>query len=125
MGYDLDRAAAHPGEAFHLVLYWRSLKGVEQDYSVFTQVIGEGNRIWAQEDAWPQEGNAPTSTWRPGQIIEDRYELIIKDDAPAGVYDLQVGMYLSATGKRLKLLGEGGHVQDDRIVLGKVRIIAR
>lgn len=123
IGYALDRTAARPGEAFHLTLYWRALARMTHDYSVFTQVLGENQQIWAQKDAWPQGGNAPTSTWQPGQVIEDRYELVVRQDAPAGVYDLQVGMYLGATGERLNLLGEGGHVQDDRILLGKVRIV--
>jgi len=123
IGYALDRTAAAPGEAFHLTLYWRALARMPHDYSIFTQVLGENQQIWAQKDAWPQDGNAPTSTWQPGQVIEDRYELVVRQDAPAGAYDLQVGAYLGATGERLNLLGEGGHVQDDRILLGKVRIV--
>jgi len=47
----------------------------------------------------------------------------VADDAPSGVYDVEVGMY-DAQATRLNLLGEGGHVQDTRILLGKVRILA-
>jgi len=39
------------------------------------------------------------------------------------VYDLQVGMY-DAQGQRLSLLGPGGFVRDNRILLGRVRILA-
>jgi hypothetical protein len=123
VGYDLDRTAAHPGETFHLKLYWKGLSRMADNYSVFTQVLGDGDAIWAQEDGWPRRGDAPTSTWAVGQIVEDSYALVVRDEAPAGVYDLQVGVYLPETGQRLPVLGEGGHVQDDRILLGKVRVV--
>ncbi len=124
VGYELDRTAARPGEAFHLTLYWRALQDIDTNYAVFTQVVGESDAIWAQKDAWPLDGNAPTATWRKGQLIRDPYELVVKADAPAGAWDLQVGMY-AAEGEavRLNLLGEGGHAQDNRILLGKVRIV--
>jgi len=123
VGYDLDRTAAVPGESFHLTLYWRALHDLDTDYSVFTHVLGEQDRIWAQMDSWPQRGQAPTSTWREGQLIPDLYELEVVANAPAGVYDLEIGMY-TADGKRLSILGEGGRAQGTRILLGKVRILA-
>jgi hypothetical protein len=123
VGYDLDRTAAAPGESFHLTLYWRALHDLDTNYSVFTHVLGEQDRIWAQMDSWPQRGQAPTSTWREGQLIPDPYELEVVANAPAGVYDLEIGMY-TADGKRLSILGEGGRAQGTRILLGKVRILA-
>jgi hypothetical protein len=124
VGYELDRTAARPDETFRLVLYWRALRDGDTNYSVFTQVLGDQHRIWAQKDSWPLGGDAPTATWRKGQSIEDPYELRVASDAPPGVYDLQAGMY-NQNGVRLNLLGQGGHVQDTRILLGKVRILPR
>jgi len=121
VGYELDRTAARPGESFHLTLYWRALRDGDTNYSVFTQVLGEGDRIWSQKDAWPQGGNSPTATWRKGDLIRDPYELVVVDDAPMGVYDLQVGMY-DVDGTRLRVWDEDGRRQDTRILLGKVRI---
>jgi len=123
IGYALDRTAAAPGESFHLTLYWEALRDLDTNYSVFTHVLGEEHRLWAQDDGWPLDGDAPTATWRKGQRIVDPYELTVAPDAPPGVYDLEVGMY-DASGARLNLLGPGGHVQDNRILLGQVRIAA-
>ena len=122
VGHDLDRTAAAPGEAFRLTLYWRALRDVGVNYSVFTHVLGEGDRIWAQMDGWPRQGESPTATWSEDQIVEDSYELVVHDDAPPGAYLLEVGMY-AADGKRLGVLGEGGQVQDTRILLGRVRVL--
>ena len=123
IGYRLDRTAAAPREILHLTLYWQALRNPDTNYTVFTHVLGEQQRIWAQKDSQPQGGQAPTSSWRKGQLVEDSYDLAISADAPAGVYDLEIGMY--AGNKRLSLLGKGGHVQDNRILLGKVRVLPR
>ena len=123
IGYDLDRTAARPGESFHLTLYWRALREGDTNYSVFTHVLGEQDRIWAQMDGWPQEGDSPTSTWHKGQVVQDPYQLLVAVDAPPGAYDIEVGMY-DASGRRLRVLGEGGYVQGTRIILSKVRILS-
>jgi 4-amino-4-deoxy-L-arabinose transferase-like glycosyltransferase len=123
IGYELDRTSAAPGEAFNLTLYWKALRDLDTNYSVFTHVLGEQQSIWAQMDSWPLRGDAPTATWKKGQVIRDPYELVVRPDAPAGTFELEVGMYGAQDGKRLPLLGEGGHVQDVRILLGQVRIL--
>ncbi len=122
VGYELEPTVAAPGEVLYLKLYWRALRDLDTNYSVFTHVLGEQDRIWAQMDGWPQRGQAPTSTWRKDQLVIDPYELKVAADAPAGVYDLEVGMY-TADGRRLSVLGEGGRAQGTRVLLGKVRIV--
>ncbi len=122
IGYDMDRRTASPGETIHLTLYWQALSKMEENYTVFTHVLGEENRIWAQKDSWPQGGDAPTSTWEPGQTIADEYELVIYADTPPDVYDVEIGFYLAETGDRLRIVGEGGRLLDDRVLLSKVRV---
>jgi hypothetical protein len=122
VGYNMDRRTASPGETIHLTLYWQALAKMEENYSVFTHVLGEENRIWAQHDSWPQDGDAPTSTWEPGQVIADEYELTINPDTPPDVYDVEIGLYLAETGDRLRIVGEGGRLLDDRVLLSKVRV---
>jgi hypothetical protein len=124
MGYDLDRRTARPGEAIQLTLYWRALAEMEEDYTVFTHVLGEEDRLWAQMDSQPQKGAAPTSSWQVGQVIEDHYDLAIKPDTPPDVYDIEVGLYLAATGRRLGVLDEGGRLWDNRVLLSKVRVVS-
>jgi hypothetical protein len=122
IGYDMDRRMASPGEIIHLTLYWQALVKMEEDYTVFTHVLGEENRIWAQKDSWPKNGDAPTSTWEPGRTIADEYELVIYPDTPPDVYDVEIGFYLAETGERLRIVGQGGRLLDDRVLLSKVRV---
>jgi hypothetical protein len=122
IGYDMNRRTASPGETIHLTLYWKALAKMKENYTVFTHVLGEENRIWAQKDSWPKGGDAPTSTWEPGQMIVDEYELVIYPDTPLGVYDVEIGLYLAATGERLRIVGQGGRLLDDRVLLSKIRV---
>ena len=122
VGYDMAQRTAAPGETIHLTLYWQALADMEENYSVFTHVLGEENRIWAQKDNWPQGGDAPTSTWKPGQTTVDEYELVINPDTPPDVYEVEIGLYLAATGDRLRIVGQGGRLLDDRVLLSKVRV---
>lgn len=124
-GYDLDRRVAAPGETLHLTLYWRGLRRMTVNYSVFAHVRGEGESLWAQMDSWPQRGAAPTSLWVPGSgVIEDRYDLTLKPDTPPDVYSVEVGLYDSATGERLQIITPGGRWADNFVTLSPVRVAA-
>ncbi len=122
IGYDLDRRAASPGETIHLTLYWRGLAEMQEDYVIFVHLLREKDQIWARVDSQPLDGAAPTSTWQPGHIIEDRYELITSPDTPPGAYEIEVGLYLPQAGKRLGILGPDGRLMGDRVLLSKVRV---
>ncbi|MBC8448786.1 MAG: hypothetical protein H8D78_13645 [Chloroflexi bacterium] len=117
IGFYLDRRVVHPGETLHLTLYWQFLSPMEEDYTVFTHLLQPPDHIWAQEDAQPQDGQAPTSTWQPGQIIEDHYRLTLPAETPPGVYEIEIGWYLPATGDRLKVGFSG-----QEVLLGKIRV---
>ncbi len=123
VGYDLDRTALPAGGTLHLTLFWRALAPMSQNYTVFAHVLGAKDSIWAQKDSWPLDGQAPTSTWAVGKVITDSYALQVRPDTPPGVYDVEVGLYLRETMERLAVLGAGGHVEDNRILLNRVRVL--
>ena len=55
--------------------------------------------------------------------MEDHYELVLDPETPIGVYELEIGWYLAETGRRLRVLGKGGFVQGDRVLLSRVRVV--
>lgn len=117
IGYKVDEAELGPGENIRLTLYWQAEEEMSTDYTVFTHLIDEEGNIWGQMDRQPVEGDYPTSFWDIGEIIEDEYTLAINEDAPAGQYLLEVGMYELATEQRLPVLNADGEAKDDRILL--------
>lgn len=133
-GFDLQRPVqggvveASPGESLTLDLYWEATQPVEQNYTVFTHLLGAstnpktGSRVWAQHDGPPGDGRYATQTWVPGQLVPDRHQLTIDPEAPPGEYELEIGMYLAATGERLRLRNADGTPGDDRVVVARVRL---
>ncbi len=134
-GFDLHRpiregvAEARPGEELVLDLFWEATEAVGQDYTVFTQLVGSahnpdtGGPVWGQHDGPPVGGSYPTGRWKPGQTIVDRHVLKIDPDAPAGEYELHVGMYLLATLERLPVQRADGSTGGDHIVPARLRVI--
>jgi hypothetical protein len=74
--------------------------------------------VWAQKDEQPQDGNAPTSTWRRGQQIEDRFVIDLPAEMPPGLYTVEIGLYDPDSGERLKV-----NLSDAGVVLGQVRVV--
>jgi|GEM_PF-362658 len=122
LGYDMDAGAVTPGERLHLTLYWRAKRTMDEDYTVFTHLLDESSKIWAQQDNQPLGGWYPTSVWEEGEVVRDEYDLLVYDDAPPGRYQLEVGMYLLSTMERLAVLHQEGQVQGNRVLLGEVTV---
>jgi hypothetical protein len=122
LGYDLGTTVVKPGDTLRLTLYWQARREIDGWYKVFTHLLDDQARIWAQKDSVPVEGTRPTTGWMKSEVIVDEYELVVKLDAPGGDYILEVGMYEEGTGQRLYVLDEDGRVAGDRILLEKVRI---
>lgn len=123
-GYEMDHRALRPGETLHLTLYWRARRPIGNNYAVFTHVRGEGETLWAGQDAWPQQGNAPTALWAVGQIITDTYDLTLKPDTPPGQYNVEVGLYGAESMQRLRLFNTEEYPTDaDFVFLSQIRVV--
>ncbi len=123
LGFDLHPHAPRRGETLELTLYWQALEGMEADYTVFTHLIGPynpatGGPLWGGDDSQPLRGSYPTTRWEEGEIVIDRYRILLPPQAPLGGYEIEAGMYLLSTMERLPVLGPGG--EGNRILLGRI-----
>jgi hypothetical protein len=122
MGYNFDRRTVAPGDTLRLTLYWEALVSMEESYTVFVHVLGKEMQMWAIGDGVPVNKLSPTFTWQPGRIVQDPRDLTLDPNTPPGVYDVEVGLYLSQTGGRLRLLADDGFPLDTRVFLSKIRV---
>jgi len=113
-----------PNTALRLTLYWHVLAPMEISYTVFTHLLDADGQLWAQKDNPPARGSYPTTDWRVGETIVDKYDIIIPPNAPAGRYELEVGLYDATTGQRLPLLDKTGQKQNERVLLSD-RIVVK
>ncbi len=128
VGYDLDRAEIAPGQTVQLTLHWQTTAPLTKRYTVFAHIIGGMNPatqspVWAQLDNEPVGGSRPTSTWGVGEMLDDRYGLLLPSNTPPGDYQIEIGMYDPATFARLPVRDDtGARVADDRVLLGTVHV---
>jgi len=75
-----------------LTLYWEALQPLEKDYQVFVHAYDSALNLLAQADHSPVNGLRPTSSWLPGEQVEDRVAFRLPEEEFAG-FALAVGMY--------------------------------
>lgn len=121
-GYDLSASDAKPGGKAVLTLYWKDVARFDRSYKVFTHVIDDSNTFAGQKDAIPVGDTRPTTTWRRGEVLIDRYEIPISPGAKPGSYNLKVGMYAQDGGQRLSITSADGSSPSDSITLTKIEV---
>ena len=80
-------------------LRWRALNTTWISYKIFAHVLDSQGRLVTQRDNIPQNGFAPTDTWKRDQIIEDRFAMPQK--LSSGTYIIKVGLYDPLTNQRV------------------------
>ncbi|MEW5987543.1 MAG: 6-pyruvoyl-tetrahydropterin synthase-related protein [Chloroflexota bacterium] len=100
-GYTLSAPAAQPGQSVNLDLLWQAAAETETNYRVFVHLRDANGLTITQADGEPVHWTRPTGGWLPGEYILDSYTLTIPSELAAGVYDLFVGLYNPADGRRL------------------------
>ncbi|MCS7038380.1 MAG: hypothetical protein RMN24_03035, partial [Anaerolineae bacterium] len=99
------------GSRIAITAAWLALTKPDFDYSLFIHVLdAEGNRV-AQLDTQPQAGARPMTTWEPGEVIPDRYELTVPAEAKEPLR-LVLGLYHWQTLTRLPARLRTGAVTD-------------
>ena len=121
VGYEIDRRVLSPGQTLNLTLYWRGLHKLKNNYTIFTHLRGDGNRVWAQHDSWPVTGSSPTTTWVPGEVVLDLHPIVTTAEVPPGTYELHIGIYESG-GQRLQIITDNGQWTDNYLSLGLIRV---
>jgi hypothetical protein len=105
-----DWQAVHAEQELSVTLSWKTLVEMDRDYTAYVHVLSEDGSLVAQLDR-PPDGY-PTSDWKPGEIVEDRYTIRLPGDTQPGTYLIQSGFYYLPTQERL----------GEPIVIGQVEV---
>jgi 4-amino-4-deoxy-L-arabinose transferase-like glycosyltransferase len=117
LAVDLPETDLVPGGRLPVNLTWQALAPLDEHYTVFVQVVDAHDHIVGQVDAWPLHGTYPTGQWRPGEIIDDPYQVQLSEQLPPGPYRLLVGWYLLGSLRRLPLVDADGVSLDDKVIV--------
>lgn len=108
-GYGMTTSRLGPGDVLGLVVRWRVLAPVPTPYKVFVHVQGPDGRPVAQTDREPLGWRRPTTTWRPGEVLEDRYGVWLPTTLAPGRYPIVIGFY-GPDGQRLPVFHNGRRI---------------
>jgi len=125
VGYTMLADRVESGQGVPLVLFWRAQQPMQKEYTVFTHLLGGDNPrihapLWGQRDSPPCSGGYPTTRWSIGETMAEDFLIVVDKDAPAGVYQIEVGLYELDGGTRLTLPNG-----DDHLLLGPVEIFRK
>ena len=102
-----DLTALDPAQPLTASFLWHPQTSTDQSYKVFVQLLNSEQRVVAQSDRLPHNGDEPrpTTSWVANEYILDTHQLTLPADLdPTAEYTLIVGLYNEATGKRLSAL---------------------
>jgi hypothetical protein len=94
-------------DMLYVTLIWETQVEMARDYTVFVHLLDPNGSLVSQLDR-PPDGY-PTSDWKPGEIVQDRYQIVLPPDIQPGRYLIQSGFYHFPTQERLgepHVLGE-------------------
>lgn len=119
-GVDLPTTALSRGARLQATLAFSAVGDVDSDWQVFVHIdAADGAAFRINADHWPAAGRYRTGLWQRGEHVVDRFEQTIPMNAPAGVYDVWVGLYRGDT--RLPVTTPGGRVDtENRVRVGQI-----
>lgn len=119
-GYDGPQTALSRGARLSSTLLFSAVGDVDSDWQVFVHIdAAESAGFRINADHWPAAGRYRTGLWQQGEYVVDRFEQTIPMNAPAGVYDMWVGLYRGDT--RLPVTTPGGRVDtENRVRVGQI-----
>lgn len=103
-GYNVNSTRITIDTPLRFGLYLRSDDRVRGNYQIFTHVLAADGTLLAQADHIAGADSYPTSLWRPGSLIYNRFEIQLPADTPPGQYQIVVGLY---EGDRRLALADG------------------
>lgn len=109
-GYDVQTADLAEGRMLYVQLHWLADATPARDWTVFTHLLrrepdGAMTQV-AGADSRPGAGSLPTTSWAPGWLVLDEYQIRLPADLAPGSYWLEVGLY-APDGARLPTAGTG------------------
>ncbi|MBI5878889.1 MAG: DUF1616 domain-containing protein [Chloroflexi bacterium] len=115
-----------PGSWIPVHLRWQVDSPTDRRYKVFIHVADSGGQPVAQADDEPVAGLRPTDTWRAGELIDDRYAIMLPPELRPGSYVVLAGLYDPATSARIPAFrADGSQFPNDAFVLGTVKVTTR
>jgi len=92
-GYSLTPQPVASGDIAQLTLHWQPYVKLQGDFHISIRLLNEREHVVLQRDRQPVDGFSPTSSWPVGEVVVDRYGLLIPPGLMPGTYLIETTMY--------------------------------
>jgi hypothetical protein len=123
LGYDVPVRRVEAGAGIPLVLYWRGLTQMRENYIIFVQLLDANLERRGGYDRFPRE-NYNTYLWVPNEVVDDGFAVPVDADAPDGVYTIRLGLYRLENRQALPLhlMQDGQLIEETSVVIGPIKV---
>ncbi len=123
LGYDLSQRRIAPGQSFDVTLHWQALRSIGADLITFNHLVDKNGNIYGGQDRRPRDVYS-TMLWAPQEIISDPFAVQANADAPDGIYNLLIGVYLPVGESyvSLPLVHDGQFSELTHIMIGPFKV---
>ena len=118
-GYSFNSRTPVPGEEMTVTLYWTASGPVIESYTVFAHLLTDSFEMFGGADLQPSPS---TESWAPGETVATVHTFTVPPDAAPGHYQVEIGLYTRPDFRRLRVLDRIDPAQEDRLLLGPLRI---
>jgi 4-amino-4-deoxy-L-arabinose transferase-like glycosyltransferase len=119
IGFKANPVTTTAGSEIDLTTYWRVSGNIDTctPLAMFVHVANDQAGIAGQYDGW----NTALRGLETGDVIVQHVRIPIRPDAPAGTYNLQIGLYATDSGQRWLAQTPAGQATD-RVILSPIEI---
>ena len=108
VGYNVDSRRIPIDTPLRFGLYLKAEQPITGNYQIFTHLVAADGTLIAQADHIAGADSYPTSLWRPGNLLYNRFEIPVPAGTPPGEYQVVIGLYDQRG--RLKLADGRDHI---------------
>jgi mannosyltransferase len=130
IGYELDQSHLRPDSDrlhppsnwIHLTLYWQIDQPLDGDFATMVEMTDDQGGVWGGK--LEQSRNVlyyyQPSSWRPGEVVRDDYDINLNPATPTGMYHIRIGVTGAADGLFWPV--SGAATSEERAILTDVQI---
>ncbi len=100
LGANLNREVARPGDRLRLSLFWRNSGARLPDSQVRVVLRQRSAGIVREWRGVPVDGTYPTTSWKPGEVVRDTWDLVLPQLQSAEAVELAVALEPTGVAER-------------------------
>ncbi len=85
-GYTVRSGPGEGGTQIDLTLLWQAERPLPQDYPIRVQLVDAASAPLGEDQSPPQDGEYPTSWWRPQELVAQPYRFLVREWPTGGAW---------------------------------------